>query len=43
MESAPTMPMDSATLEPMAMTTGAVTSTSMISVMAKFGLYSTPR
>ena len=43
MDSAPTMPIDSAMFEPMHMTTGVVMSVSMTSVMAKDGEYSTPR
>ncbi len=43
MDSAPTMPMDSATLEPMAITTGEVTRVSRMSVVENEGLYSTPR
>ena len=42
-DSAPTMPIDSATLDEMHMTTGVVMSVSIASVMANDGLYSTPR
>ena len=37
------MPIDSATLDEMHMTTGVVMSVSIASVMANDGLYSTPR
>ena len=43
MERAPTIPMDRAMLLLIHITTGVVISVSIISVMAKVGLYRTPR